>query len=334
MKKYVLLALFAVAVVALIGASQVWKKVAPPELTFTQECLADGNMWHSMTPLRNGIGLPGEERPGCMTANGMHHFADAAEYRAAKNPGESDAVIAKEQIGEGKLYRLRFTLTGADGAPPELYQEHERYLHVIIVSADMRHFAHVHPEEQEGFDSAAITRGVFDLEYEFPTAGEYIVAVDYANKLKHESRQFRVTAEGSPMQGETATYPHTGRFDGYEVSLDARQPVAGEVANLTFDITKDGRRVTGLQPYLGAAMHVAIAKDDLSAFVHTHGEIHPPGYVPPPAGTPHIHTPPPTSFSPPIDAHPVFPSPGVYTVFAEFKHEGKVVRPRFTVRVE
>lgn len=332
MKKYLLLALFIATVVALIVASRFWRTHAAPPMTFTQECLADGNMWHSMKPLRNGVELPGDQEAGCMTANGLHHFADATEYRAAKNPGESDVKLDTEAIGEGMVRHLRFTITDANGAPPELFKEHERYLHVIIISADMRYFAHVHPEAQPGFDASAITRGVFDLEHEFPAAGEYVVAVDYAHTLQHESRQFRVHIPGT-ANTKTAVYPHEGLFDGYAVSLAARQPVAGEVTNLTFDITKDGARVTGLQPYLGAAMHVAVVKNDLSEFVHTHGEIHMPG-APAKTSQTHVHTPPPERFNPPIDAHPAFPTPGVYTVFAEFKHAGMIVRPRFTIRVE
>lgn len=334
MKTYLALVLFFVAVAGLIGASKLWQKVAPPEMTFTQECLADGNMWHSMTPLRNGIELPGDEQPGCMTANGLHHFAEAAEYRAAKNPGESDATMDTEQIGEGLLYRLRFSLTDTDGVP-ELYREHDRYLHVVIISRDMRHFAHVHPEDQEGFNASSITRGVFDLEHEFPAPGEYIVAIDYANKLKHESRQFHVTVPGETT-GNTALYESPQTVGGYTVSLDHALALAGENTALRFTVEKNGAPVTDLRPYLAAAMHVAVVKNDLAEFIHAHGEIHPPGYVPPATQqTTHIHTPPPQKFGPNVEAHVTFSTSGEYTVFAEFADaSGTIVRAPFTIAVQ
>jgi len=103
---------------------------------------------------------------------------------------------------------------------------------------------------------------------------------------------------------------------------------------LQYIIRKDGQPVTDLVPYLGAAMHVAIIKNDASEFIHTHGEVHPPGYTAPATLVGHQHSPPPSRFGPIVEAHTVFPSPGLYTVFGEFKHGEKVVPVKFTVRVE
>lgn len=334
MKKYLLPALFALVIVVLIGAGKVWKRVAPPVLTFTEECLADGNMWHTMTPLRNGVQLEGEAQPGCMTANGLHQFADASEYRAAKNPGTSSATLDSDIANAGERSQLIFTITQDDGNPPELFLEHDRYLHVIIVSRDMRHFAHVHPEEQVGFSKDAISRGVFSLAHVFPAPGEYIVAIDYANKLQHESRQFRVTVPGEAAS-DTAVYRSPQTKEGYSVNLTHQLALEGRTTTLRFTVEKNGSPVNNLTPYLGAAMHVAVVKNDLSEFRHAHGEVHSPGAVQPTQQQAHIHTPPPSAFGPIIEAHVTFPTKGVYTVFAEFADANRrVVRAPFTVEVQ
>lgn len=49
--------------------------------SFQIECERDGNVWHTMTPKRNGIPVPEKSFPGCMTDNGQNHFPDTREYR-------------------------------------------------------------------------------------------------------------------------------------------------------------------------------------------------------------------------------------------------------------
>jgi hypothetical protein len=59
--------------------------------------------------------------------------------------------------------------------------------------------------------------------------------------------------------------------DGYDVSL-RRPPVvkAGEETEMTFEVTRNGRPVTDLEPYLGAYGHlVALHAGDL-AYSHVH----------------------------------------------------------------
>ncbi len=335
-RKYpiVLLVLFIASLGALITVGRYWGGGSITEPTFTERCLSDGNMWHTMTPLRQGEELPGESAPGCMTADGANHFSSYQEYKEAKNPGESNVTLEPITPNAGEEALLQFSARTLDGAVPELYREHERYLHVIIISRDMTVFAHVHPDDQVGFSRDAVERGEFQVPFVFPKAGEYLIAVDYAHKLKHESRQFRVIVQGEPLQSQEALVREpVALFGGLEVSFDYSSSFADHMNLLRFTVRKDGSDVLNMTPYLGAAMHVAIVKNDLSEFIHTHGEWHPPGYVAQPTLS-HVHVPPPAQFGPAIEAHTVFPSPGLYTVFGELKHEGKVIPTSFSVRVE
>lgn len=306
---------------------------------FKKECLADGNGWHIMLPSKNNMPVSSVPHEGCMALGGSFHIADAREYRFLKKPGESTVEFSTDltRLRAGVPVSLDFSIRDNDGNPALLSVQHERLVHMIIIGKDMREFFHVHPDDTAPLTDDAIRTASFSVPFTFPKAGEYIIALDYAHGLSMESRTRVVSIAGAPAQKEEpAIYPSQGTFDGYDVSLKYQQPFAGDVATLVYTIEKDGEPVTDLAPYLAAAMHVAVVKSDLSEFVHTHGEVHKPGeIVPPPTiTTVHNHTPPPPRFGPMVEAHPVFPSAGVYTVFGQFAHEGKVITNRFTVRVE
>lgn len=104
----------------------------------------------------------------------------------------------------------------------------------------------------------------------------------------------------------------TAEVDGYRVALggDLR---AGRSGELKLTVSRNGRPVTDLQPYLGAYGHlVALRSGDL-AYLHVHPNEGGPGPV--------------VSFT------ATAPSAGAYRLFLDFKHEGKVRTAAFTVRV-
>jgi len=134
----------------------------------------------------------------------------------------------------------------------------------------------------------------------------------------------------------------TKEFDGYSVTFVAPKIIrAGEKVKLYYNIEEDGKPVRDLEPYLGAAMHIAIVRQDLGRFTHTHGEAHQPGsmwfqqllgkyfkY--------HAHFAP-DKFGPAVVTQPwttIFPTDGTYQVFGEFKHDGKVIVTNFSVNVK
>lgn len=298
---------------------------------FKKLCLSDGNGWHMMQPLRAGAIVSDESREGCMLSSQTYHFADSREYAYMRSlPQARVALEAPERIEPQVPTALSFSLTEEDGTPAILSIEHERILHVIIVGADMQTFAHIHPDDAGIIDA---TRSEFTVTHVFPQAGQYVVAVDYMHGLKHESKQFTVSV-GEPGAPEIATYDSPGSFASYDVEMKYIPPLIGSVATLQYTISKEGKPVTDMVPYLGAPMHLAIVKNDLSEFMHTHGEVHPPGYIAPTSLKNHVHTPPPAQFGPVVEAHVEFPSPGTYTVFGEFKRGEEVVTTRFTLRVE
>ena len=264
-----------------------------------------------------------------MTADGGSYFSSYDEYRAAKEPGDSTVSLAPGDYQSGTKSTLTFSIR-SNGEVPVLFKQHERYLHVIIISKDKKTFAHIHPDDQPGFDEEDVRRGEFQVDYTFERGGEYLIAVDYANQLKHESKTFRVDVKGSP-QGEEAQYPLSAEVSGLTIALSEPVLFADREETVLVSVLKDGTPVT-LMPYLGAAMHVAVVKNDLTEFIHAHGEVHVPGSTGKVLS--HVHAPPPASFTAPIELHVVIPEPGLYTLFSEIQYEGTVIRVPFTVRVE
>lgn len=309
-------------------------------------CEADGNMWHTMQPMRAGVPLSAKPVEGCMWGMGKYTymFADAREYEFNKGLGSVDVTLntVPERLVAGIPARLSVSLKNASGSPATLFVDMEKLVHLVVVSKDQSVFAHLHPDDLRPLTQEEIDTSTFTLDYTFPKAGEYLLSFDYAHGITLGSKQITVVVEGAPQQSSTVQeYPSTGNFGGYTVTLGHPLPVAGEVTTLKYAITKDGKPVQELVPYLSAAMHIAAVKNDFSSFLHTHGEIHPPGTPYPPIMVKDgkvVHsmasmiTPP--VFSSPVEAHVIFPIPGLYTVWGQFKVGSAVIPTSFTVRVE
>ncbi len=304
---------------------------------FRKQCIADGNMWHLMQPARGGVYTSKTPAEGCMMMSGLYHITDGREYAYLRSlpPAEVELKTMPQQVQAGVPTSISLAFTEEDGSPAKMSVIHDKLVHLVIISADMTEFAHVHPEDiVTAGDNIAESR--FEITHTFPKAGEYLLAVDYLHGLTPESRQFRIQVGGAPIQESQARqYSSPQHTQGLDVSLRYSQPFAGEMNTLWYTIRDDDSPVTDLMPYLSAAMHLAIVKNDLFEFIHTHGEVHAPGYVPPKTSAiSHNHAPPPPRFGPNIEAHVIFPSPGLYTVFGEFARQGAVVPTKFTVRVE
>jgi len=76
-------------------------------------------------------------------------------------------------------------------------------------------------------------------------------------------------------------------------------------------------------------MHLAIVPVDLKGFIHAHGVTRGESH------SDHVHAaPPPSRFGPEIRAGVVFPARGIYKVFSQVKHEGKVLLFDFMIDVQ
>ncbi len=259
-----------------------------------------------------------------------------AHMRYAPRP-ESAAVrleTDRATITAGVPVSITVHLEDRKGRPlQELTALHERALHAVIIGQDLAVFAHIHPEDLGPLTDAMLDTATFPLRYTFPKAGTYLVGIDFATKDGVYSKTTKLIVSGQPLMGEpTVDLSRSRNFVRYHVTLASspKRIKAGEEATLSYLIEKDGRPVTDLGPYLGAAMHLAVVSADLEHFIHTHGTV--PGEQQ--NHEDHMHVALPPKFGPKIEAAVVFPTKGIYKIYSQVEHKGKVHLFDFMVEVE
>ena len=261
------------------------------------------------------------------------------EHMGTPVPGAGPVVrleTVPSNILAGTPVTMKASLRNQDGSPVEgLMPHHERMLHAIIIGKDLKVFAHIHPEDIGPVTNEMLKKATLPLRFAFPKAGEYLVGLDFATADGMYSKSSTVHVGGEPAMGGPETNFSTQRkFGRYRVTLTSSpaELKAGEKSTLRYLVEADGKEVKDLEPYLGAAMHLAVVTADLSLFIHAHGVV---------PGEPHthqgdhgdMHSAPPGRFGPEIEADIVFPAKGTYKIFSQVEHHGKVLLFDFMVKV-
>ncbi len=213
------------------------------------------------------------------------HIEHERQRHAAKGP---TPVVSFETEPSKITAQTPVTMTvrmkDPDGRPLQgLEVSHERILHAIIVGQDMRTFAHIHPEDAGPITREMMKKADFPLHFTFPKAGEYLVGADFFAGDEFYSRMFHLSVSGKPaMEGPTTDFSTRKNFGEYRVTMSASPAniKAGEETSLSYIIEKNEKTVTDLNPYLGAAMHIAVVSVDLKQYIHVHGSV---------PGEPHDH---------------------------------------------
>ena len=238
------------------------------------------------------------------------HQPAAAPATAHEAPAGAGYVldVLEERPAAGTA-AVEFRVLGPDGAPVTEYTEdHGEDLHLVAVRSDLTGYQHVHPDlGDDGTWRAPLTltpgswRLVADTT---PTAsgtdlaltGDLQVAGDY---------------DPRPLPEPAAVT----EVDGYTVVLTG-DLTPGAEAELTFSVSRDGRPVTDLQPYLGAYGHLVALRDGDLEYLHVH-PLEDPAVAPAPG--PHV------------EFAATAPSTGTYRLFLDFRHGDAVHTAAFTV---
>jgi hypothetical protein len=221
--------------------------------------------------------------------------------------------LASTRVDAGKKMPLRFRITDSTGAAVTQYiDSHEKQLHLIVVRRDMVGFQHVHPVLDGD--------GTWSVPVDLSRAGDYRVFADFVPAGGEGLTLGADLHVAGPYDPRPLPAAQTSTVvDGYTVILSGT-PKANESAMLTLTVSRNGKPVTDLQPYLGAYGHlVALRASDL-AYLHVH-PMGQPGDGKTPAG-------------PEIGFHTTVPSNGDYRLFLDFKHGGVVRTAEFTVSVD
>ena len=246
-----------------------------------------------------------------------------SSFKPANDKFGVDVKPIDGKIEAGKPANLLFTLKDPTGMPVKSVEiVHEKPLHLSMVSKDLSWFAHEHPVLQPD--------GTFTFTFTFPAGGEYTIFNDFTPKnVGMQVVPVKIMVEGAstPMMPLIVDGDKPKTVDGYTVSLDTEGPIkTGVETHMAYTITKDGKPVDNLQPYLGAMGHLVIMSQDMKEFVHSHQ--HEGGEHGDAAAK---------SSGPRVDFEADFKTPGVYKGWAQFnvgtKESTKILSVPFTLTV-
>jgi YtkA-like len=166
--------------------------------------------------------------------------------------------------GEPVELEIRVRLTGSfeQREVVDFDVQHERLMHVFVVSEDLTEFSHEHPEPAGP--------GVFRLTRRFSRPGRYRVFVDVAPRdAGAQVLAASLVVGGQAPAGAPAAAPPADT----RVALDL--PPGGVPVGRTVIVTAiltdaKGRPVRDLEPWLGAVGHLMLVHEDATTFAHAH----------------------------------------------------------------
>lgn len=264
----------------------------------------------------SAVGAVGEPAPAHSEGHaGSGHGDDHTSAAPVEVPGGlmvssgGYTLALRDSVARaGRDQEISFVVEGPDGPVTAYDVEHERRLHLIVVRRDFTGFQHVHP--------VLAANGTWTTDVDL-TPGQWRVFADFkpaGGEALTLGADLSVPGQvtGSPEPATT----RVANVDGYTVTISG-DLAAGEHSMLRLTVTKDGRPVTDLQPYLGAYGHlVALRAGDL-AYLHVH-----------PDGEPGDGT---TAPGPEVVFGAEVPSEGRYHLYLDFKHDDVVRTAAFVL---
>ncbi|WP_101296080.1 hypothetical protein [Halegenticoccus soli] len=202
-----------------------------------------------------------------------------------------------------------FQVVTSDGSVVTEFDEaHGQRGHLIVVRRDLTRFQHLHPTLDAD--------GTWRVEaFTLPNPGIYRAFIDLVVDSRPMTLGFDLFASG---EIEVAPRPNTSpraTADGYVVDLHTDEILAGESAELAFEIRRDGEDVSRLDPYLGALGHLVALREGDLAYLHVHPE-----ETNPDSGR--------------VEFGAQFPTPGRYRLFLQSKPDGTLITTQHDIRIE
>jgi hypothetical protein len=235
---------------------------------------------------------------------------------------------ATPSVEAGKPAVLSFTpkIKGNENEMVPLDIQHDKKMHLIVVTKDLSYFDHIHPEFQANgsYDIAVLpkekeySQGKFMNETKFGQGGEYVLFADYLpSGGSHQVERIELNVAGSPYTPKRFAESKTvSKVDGFEISL---VPEGGKFLSkgnmhISAIVKKDGKEIPAdqFENYLGAKAHVVMISEDTKDYLHVHPEV----------------------ADGRLDLHTEFGKPGIFRGWLQFQTEGKVHTADFVVKVD
>jgi hypothetical protein len=271
-----------------------------------------GSITHATPPLQDCLKVAAA-RAGFdtgMTGAGAEAMAEPVPGADGRRSELAGITLrpAPTTFAAGTQATWRFRLAGCDGKPVrKLEPENGKLLHLIVVRTDLTAYQHLHPRMQRD--------GTWSVQLATPQPGRYRAIADFVVDGRKYVLGTTFTAPGSAPQRPLPAPSLQASADGYQVELQRPAELrAGEEDQLTFRITRGGRPVRSLQPYLGAYGHLVALHAPEAAYSHVH-----------PAGE--------DRRSGLITFNTEFHQRGAFRLFLQFQVAGRVHTAEFTQEV-
>ncbi|QCJ40783.1 hypothetical protein FAY30_02045 [Bacillus sp. S3] len=240
----------------------------------------------------------------------MDHKMSAASTNVI--PTKSKWTIAVQPKANERI-PISILITDTSNKPIKKFETvHEKKMHLFIVSKDLSYFSHIHPIYKGD--------GEFNITTGFPAGGDYKIIAEFTPKgggdSSIENHWQHVEGETAKEEPLVAEQELTKVVDGKKVSLSFSELKAGKTLHMTYTINdaKSGQPIKNLQPYLGAMGHTVAMSADAEKYLHIH-----------PMTT--------EGNGPQVIFMTIFPEPGIYKIWGQFKHNGKVFTVPFVIDV-
>ncbi len=212
-------------------------------------------------------------------------------------------VVVDPERTRGVAEPLRFAILDREGeAVTEFDRVHTKRMHLILARRDLTSFQHLHPR--------MAADGTWAVPLRLDGAGSYRVFADFSHEGEATTLATDLRVDGqADLIGLPAAAAAARSDGGYRVRIEDEGARAGAPAQIDFSVSRHGRPVA-LQPYLGAAGHLAALREGDLAFLHVHPEDRGLAFA------------------------ATFPSPGRYRLFLQFRVDGELQTVAFTEEVE
>ncbi|HEX8332047.1 MAG TPA: heavy metal-binding domain-containing protein [Segetibacter sp.] len=232
-----------------------------------------------------------------------------------------------QAVEAGKPATFSFTpkVVGKEAEAVPLDLQHEKKIHLIVVSDDLSYFEHIHPEFQPDGSykidvldkSKKYKDGTGHNETRFEHGGNYTLFADYLpSGGSHQVEKINLNVKGQSKQPvKYSADKLTATSDKFTVQLQVEggKLVTGKPLHIAGMVMKEGKEVdvNSLENYLGAKAHMVVISLDDKEYLHVHPDVQ--------GGK--------------FDLNTTFKKPGIYRGWIQFQSEGKVHTVDFVMNV-
>ncbi|MEO7265342.1 MAG: heavy metal-binding domain-containing protein [Ferruginibacter sp.] len=237
-------------------------------------------------------------------------------------------AAAPTQVEAGKAAVLTFTpkAAGKESEAVALDVQHEKKIHLIVVSNDLSYFEHIHPDYQSDGsykitvleNNKSYSNGPGKNETRFANGGEYTLFADYLpSGGSHQVEKISLNVKGTAKPRVTYNANKlTSTSDNFTVTLQptGEKLITGTQMHIAAELTQNGKAidVNTLENYLGAKAHMVVVSLNDKEYLHVHPDVS--------AGK--------------FDLHTTFKKSGIYRGWIQFQSAGKVHTVDFVMEVK